>query len=147
MKKKTFLFAMGCIVNGCALFAQDTIVSLRVDSTLTVGDSAFFNKSVMMLEDATTSRDLTVEGDLYARNRIYYPNAPALSGDFEDKDIILFDHATGLLEKSSLQAVQDQLYTKHCYQVNGVIEHPTWSNLPNTIFVDCPDVNVGIGDR
>jgi hypothetical protein len=150
MKKKLFLFA-SALVAGANLFAQDTIPALTIDSTLVVGDSANFGGSLRVAgitnlrDDATAGRDFTVEGNAFFKGYIYYPDAPTFIGEFSDKEILLFDPVSGLIEKSTTAALQVELYTKHCYPVNGIVENPTWSNSPNVIFTDCPEVNVGIG--
>jgi hypothetical protein len=150
MKKKLFLLA-SALVAGASLFAQDTIPALTIDSTLVVGDSANVGGSLRvqgitnLRDDATAGRDFTVEGNAYFKGTIYYPAAPTFTGEFSDKEILLYDPVSGLLEKSTTAALGVELYTKHCYPVNGIVEHPTWSNSPNVIFTDCPDVKVGVG--
>ncbi len=143
MKKKLFLLATA-VIAGTKLFAQDTLTGgLQVDS-INVEQKMTVNGQTLMRQDATASRDLTVEGDLYARNRIYYPNAPEYQGELGEKDIIVFNPLTGLLEKSSLSAIKGELSKWECTPVNGVAT-VGWSVLPNKIVYDCPTVFTGVG--
>lgn len=151
MKKKLFTLALACLASASLIYAQDTIPKLTIDSTLTVGDSAIFSKSLrvegetFLKENTTASRDLIVDGNAFFNAGIFYPNAPVLSGAMKDRDILVFDPETGAIEKSGIGEMQAAFYNFTCNTVNGVVEMPTWSNAPNKIVVGCPEVRVGIG--
>lgn len=151
MKKNLFTLALACLASASLIYAQDTIPKLTIDSTLTVGDSAIFSKSLrvegetFLKENTTASRDLIVDGNAFFNAGIFYPNAPVLSGAMKDRDILVFDPETGAIEKSGIGEMQAALYSFTCNTVNGVVETPTWSNAPNKIVVGCPEVRVGIG--
>jgi hypothetical protein len=128
-------------------FAQETVPSLTVDSTLTVGDSAHFGNNVhvqnrmtvegqtMLRNDATAERDFRVDGNLYV------PNMPAVT-DGMDVDPVFVDR-DGLLLHGPIGYLKDRLYEfTPCIQ--GNIAHPAWANGMNRIFVECPQVKVGI---
>lgn len=139
----------GMVFSLTTLYAQDTIPSLTVDSMLTVGDSASFNRSVrvaqhitvegmtVMQQDATAGSDFKVEGNLYL------PNIPGLTA--LDKEMILVTNAEGLTERLSVGALLEPLYSFSCAPVGGVVQSPTWANGPNKLFVACPEVQVGVG--
>lgn len=69
-----------------------------------------------------------------------------LSGlDFSNglADIFLFIDENGFVKKGSMEKALEMIYqTKECGE--GPINNPTWSNGINKIFVNCPQVNVGI---
>jgi len=70
---------------------------------------------------------------------------PSYNGSLSERGILIYDPISNQIEKSTLGILQDQLYSKLCYTSNGYILNPTWSNDTNKIFVDCPDIRVGIG--
>jgi hypothetical protein len=133
----------------------------RIDSTLNVGDS------IVVTNSARVGEDLTVSGNAYFKNNasVTYDfdvqgttllNRTAISGDFfiqnlvdqtsfDGYDILLRNQNDGAVVKSTLEALQGNMYSKICSTVNGVIQSPTWANGPNKIFVECPEVFVGIG--
>lgn len=149
--KNIILSVLAFIALGTSAFAQDTIQSfqkLTIDSTLVVGDSANFHSKVVvdeemtifgkteMISDATARNDLKVEGDLYL---------PYLSAPGENQlDILFSDPADGKTYRGGIGYLSDMLYSKQCAPDQGIIYNPTWSNGPNKIYVECPEVKVGI---
>lgn len=154
MKKITYLLSLSALFSTGQLFAQENNISengnvgigtgstaptarltvagsTRIDSTLTVNDS------VIMTSSALVSEDLKVSGNLYI------PNIPLLN--HITNETILFTNSEGQTEKSTMEELNNVLYSKHCSAVGGVVESPTWANGPNKIFSECPEVKVGIG--
>lgn len=148
------------IVSVAALFAlttsaiaQDTIQTvtrLNVDSTLVVGDSANFGSRVTvedrmtikgmteMQMDATARQDLKVEGDLYL------PNISTVSGN--KLNILFSDPADGKTYRGDAEFLNGLIYgSKLCSSPNGQYPNPTWSNGMNKVFLECPEIMVGIG--
>lgn len=82
---------------------------------------------------------LDVNGNVTLRNDLWMPGLPfALSND----NVLLID-ATGQVRRGDSDLLKDLLYQdKGC--TPAVIQAPTWSNGPGKIYVNCPDVNVGI---
>jgi hypothetical protein len=80
MKKIRLALTVTTVLSLQSLFAQETIPTLTVDSTLTVGDSAVFGTNVQVGNDmrimgetrmemnALAGSDLTVEGNLIGKN-------------------------------------------------------------------------------
>jgi hypothetical protein len=66
-------------------------------------------------------------------------------GISEDKFIVVDEN--GKTSAKNLENIQQLIYSKFCdlSDPNAVINNPTWSNGPNKIFVECPQVYVGIG--
>lgn len=61
---------------------------------------------------------------------------------------ILFVDDNGRTQAKSLDQMQQSMYvSKFCdlNDPNFVVNNPTWANGPNKIFVECPQVNIGIG--
>ena len=152
MKKINLFLSLSAMVICSGVFAQENIIeengnvglgtttptarltvagSTRIDSTLTVNDS------VVMQSSARVGADLKVDGNLYL------PNCPAINSIHDE--YILLTNSEGLTEKSSIEAVNNVLYSKHCSAVGGVVQSPTWANGPNKLFSECPEVLVGIG--
>lgn len=145
MKNKLLLAAVFAAAFGATTLAQDTIPTLTIDSTLYVGDSASFDKNVrvgnkMTVEGLTILKDNTlINGDLTVTGSIFYPNAPSAL-TLTHKDVFVFNPVSQKIEVATLSDMQDHLYNMDCSS-----NSPTWTNAPNKIFVDCPDVRVGIG--
>jgi len=136
-----------------AAIAQDsiqTISRLNIDSTLTVGDSANFGSKVTvedqmtikgtteMMQAATARNDLRVEGELFL---------PNLSAPADNRVNFLFsDPADGRTYRGDAEFLTGVIYSpKFCPNGNEVIPNPTWANGTNKIYVECPQVFVGIG--
>jgi hypothetical protein len=127
-------------------YSQENLESLTIDSTLVVGDSANFKKNVYidekitiegktdMRDDATARQDLKVEGNFFL------PNIPQVT----DNADVLFSGEGGMTYRGGVGQLSDMIYSKHCSAENGIIYNPTWSNGPNKIYVECPEVKVGI---
>ncbi len=151
MKKKCFTLALACVASASMLYAQDTIPTLIVDSTLTVGDSAVFSKTIrvegetFLKENATASRDFIVDGNAIFNANMFYPNAPTLSTDLFNGDFLILNRETGGVQKSGIEAIREDIYSKQCSAEGGIVTSPFWNNGINKLYVACPEVNVGIG--
>ncbi len=150
-------FALGTTFS----FAQDTIPTLTIDSTLTVGDSAIFrshlevdghtifNGETSLRENVTASRDFTVNENAYFMGNtttygtFSYPNAPSIDV-FGLHEIITRDPANGILHSFPLADMANQLLQLDCDPLSGNL-HPTWRNAPGQLFPACPETFVGIG--
>lgn len=83
---------------------------------------------------------LDVNGNVTLRNDVLMPGIP--SGALIT-DEVLFINPSGQVRKGSGSVLKDLLYEdKGCSP--AVIQAPTWSNGPGKIYVNCPEVNVGI---
>lgn len=84
---------------------------------------------------------LDVYGNVTLRNEVYLPG---LYSQNNLNSILFYDDQTGALRKGSVGSLGNYIYEpKPCtagYQAN-----PVWWNGLNKIFVECPDVHVGIG--
>lgn len=136
---------------------------VKIDSTLVVKDSVVLEKDVrinqklvvdqkvVMKEDAVVRQDLRVQGksrfDSTAvfNDKIRFTNIVDVP-NFNNREILLINQ-NGLIQKSGVEAFIDMVYSKDCSlsgNNSGVVLNPTWKNGPNKIFVNCPDVFVGI---
>lgn len=115
----------------------------NIDSTLKVGDSLTVTNSARVGEDFTVMGNAYFKNDATVLGTFYLPN-PFQSDGLEGIDLLVVK-SDGSVQKAGVGQISDILYTKECYTVNGVVPAPTWHNGPNKIFVDCPEVNVGIG--
>lgn len=133
------LFVAGAVFMlglSAAYAQQDSITtfdSLKVDNNLNVGNRL------------TIEGDARAESELRVGGVIYYPNAPTFSGDLESREFAVFNPNNGAVEKSGIESILQQMYSKQCATVNGVVLNPVWQNGPNKIFHDCPDVFTGFG--
>lgn len=150
--KNTILSVAAFFALSTSAIAQDTLQTmtrLAIDSTLTVGDSASFGSKVTvddqmtikgtteMQQNATARNDLKVEGELYL---------PNLSSPGETElDILFSDPANGRTYRAEKDYLTSVVYgSKVCSSPNGIYPNPTWSNGPNKIYVECPEIKVGI---
>jgi len=142
-------------------YAQDTIPTLTIDSTLTVGDSAIFhshlevdgrttfNGETSMRDNATAARDFTVKENAYfmgsstTYGTMFYPNAPHVDL-FGNHDVITRDPLTGALHALPLAEMMQATFTLDCDPLSGNA-HPTWHNAPGQLFPACPETFVGVG--
>jgi hypothetical protein len=152
MKKIHLLFSLTVLVISNGLIAQENTISeqgniglgtvnpterlqvagrVRIDSTLVVSDS------VNMTSSARVGADLKVDGNLYL------PNITELNSIHTE--LILLTNSEGQTEKSTIEALNDRLYSKHCSAVGGIVPSPSWANGPNKLYSECPEVFVGIG--
>lgn len=106
---------------------------VRIDSTLMVKDSILIQKDARILED------LKVEGQFYLPN-ISYANG------LTNTEILVKD-GNGQVLKSSFEELATIIYSKQCPSnpLDDVL-NPVWVNGLNKIYIDCPPVNVGIGN-
>lgn len=154
MKKVTYLLSLSAVFISLQSAAQENTISengniglgtgataptarltvagsTRIDSTLTVNDS------VIMTSSARVGEDLKVGGNLYL------PNIPLLNSMKDE--YLLLTNAEGLTGKTSIQDLNTVLYSKTCSPVGGIVPNPSWANGPNKLFIECPQVQVGIG--
>jgi hypothetical protein len=105
---------------------------VRIDSTLMIKDS------ILVKKDARIEQDLKIEG------QVYMPNLVEISPE-EEKTIIVKDQ-NGQLKLFNVDNLTNELYLKACEtDENDNVLNPTWKNGINKIFIDCPNVDVGIG--
>ena len=154
MKKITYLLSLSALIITNQSFAQENVISengnvgigtgstaptarltvagsTRIDSTLTVNDS------VIMASSARVGADLKVDGDLYL------PNISTLNSIHEE--YILVSGENGITKKITFGTLKDTYYNSPCSLVGGIVTSPSWANGPNKLFVECPQVWVGIG--
>ncbi|MGV3613400.1 MAG: hypothetical protein ACO1N0_20750 [Fluviicola sp.] len=154
MKKITYLLSLAALLTANQSFSQENTISengnvglgtgstaptarltvagsTRIDSTLVVGDSVF------MSSNARVGADLKVDGDLYL------PNISTLNSIHEE--YILVSGENGITKKVSFGTLKDTYYNSPCSLVGGIVASPSWANGPNKLFVECPQVWVGIG--
>lgn len=110
-----------------------------IDSTLTVKDSIIIQK------EAKVEENLTVKGQIIAPN---IEQAPHSQGN----QFILIDPITGQMKKGDANEVGNYLgeiiYSKQCGpDPNADVPAPVWNNGLNKIYMDCPPVQVGIGNN
>jgi len=104
---------------------------VRIDSTLTVKDS------ILIKKDARILQDLKVEG------QFYLPNISS-SNNLNNAEILVRS-SNGQIVKSTFDDVVKEMYSKQCSQdPNTDVINPVWLNGTNKIYVDCPQINVGI---
>lgn len=84
---------------------------------------------------------LDVYGNVTLRNEVYLPG---LYSQNNLNSILFYNDQTGALMKGSVGSIGNYIYEpKPC--TAGYQSNPVWWNGLNKIFVECPDVNVGIG--
>lgn len=108
---------------------------VHIDSMLLVKDSIIIQKN------ARIKKDLTVE------ENIILPNLVEQNNINETKNIILYDKETDNLSSFDASKLNDYLYGQSCsgkIDEFGNVLSPTWMNSTNKIFIDCPQVFVGI---
>lgn len=106
---------------------------VRIDSTLMIKDSILIQKDARVLED------LKVEG------QFYLPNISFANGLTNTE--ILVRGGNGQVVKAPLDALSNFIYSKQCPTNPGEdVPNPVWVNGLNKLFIDCPPVNVGIGN-
>lgn len=64
-----------------------------------------------------------------------------------DLDVLFLDN-NGFVQKGGMKTLKSLIYEPRQCQtdINGDILSPTWKNGLNKIFIDCPEVNVAIGN-
>lgn len=135
--------------------------NVKIDSTLLVKDS------LSVIHSARMGEDLTVLGNAFFKSNAEVIqnfnvlgqttlNQTKISGpftlnyavnqdDLNNLDLLLRNPLTGEIVKTSILTLNQNMYSKQCSTLNGIVPNPTWSNGPNKIFIDCPEVLVGIG--
>jgi hypothetical protein len=94
--------------------------------------------SILVQKDARIEQDLKIEGQVYMPNLV---NATA-----EDEKTLVVKDQNGQLKLYNVNDLTTDLYFKPCLtDENDNVLDPTWKNGINKIFIDCPNVDVGIG--
>ena len=109
--------------------------NVHIDSMLMVKDS------ILIQKNARVKNNLKVEGD------ISLPNLNELDSLNTSRDILIYDKDNDVIKSLELSKLNEYLYDQNCNQKLdefGNALSPTWSNGLNKIFVDCPQVFVGI---
>lgn len=130
MKKLCVAGAVFMLGLSAAVAQQDSIPtfdSLRVDGP------------TRMMENARAEENFTVGATFY------YPNAPTFTGDLQNREIAVYNLSSGAVEKSTLESIQKEMYSKSCVTLNGDVFNPFWANGLNKIFNDCERTKVGVG--
>ena len=134
--------------------------NVNIDSALIIGDSLTVNSNARISEDLTVTgnaffkssasivKDLDVFGFSNLMNTkvsgtLTVTNIEEAIG-FDATDLLLVK-SDGSILKSGIGAVSEASYSKTCSAINGIYYNPTWNNGPNKIFVECPEIFVGIG--
>lgn len=105
---------------------------VRIDSTLMIKDS------ILVQKDARIEQDLKIEGQVYVPNLV--------EATAEDEKTIIVKDQNGQLKLYNVDDLTTDLYFKPCEtDENDNVINPTWKNGINKIFIDCPNVDVGIG--
>ena len=106
---------------------------VKIDSTLHVKDSILIEKN------ARVQQNLKVDG------KLFLPNIEFSNG--LNNVELLVRKPNGEVVKSDIGELQQIVYSKQCpTNPNEDILHPVWVNGLNKIFIDCPKINVGIGN-
>lgn len=112
--------------------------TMKVDSCLIVKDT------LITMGDARIGETLKVEGDIVA---------PNLGGvvDFDASKLVFTDNQGFILKGDSDEAIEwigNGIYSKQCpSDPFADVPNPVWVNGLNKIFIDCPPVQVGIGNN
>lgn len=135
--------------------------SVKIDSTLSVKDSAVFEKNMtvqqnMRIEGDSRFNNVHILGTLKTEGLNEFNGPIKLNGIQESNSFLdgnfVFVDANGNATKTPYDSVEvilkdgiiQQAYAeKQC--IEGDISHPTWANGLNKIYSPCPQVNVGIG--
>lgn len=142
-------------VNGNVKIDSSLVIndSLRVNKTIRVMDKVYIEGKTVMGDNAVVKQNFKVlgntnfDGNATVDGNLKLPNAETLStsnftnGNFSF--LVLNDN--GVAKKGGPDDLLNAIYSpvnKQC--VEGPIVNPTWSNGPNKIYVNCPQVFVGI---
>jgi hypothetical protein len=137
--------------------------SARIDSALVVKDSVRINKSLRVDQDVRffgetkmnqvkVTDEFIVNGLSKLNGDIKFPNLP-LATNYSDLTFLIMNQ-NGLLKKATGDEFADALKsivygTPMGGTPVGICDlvgfTPTWANGPQKLFVECPNVNVGIG--
>lgn len=145
--------------------ALDVKGSVNIDSILIVKDSIIIESSAKILEDITVNgttrledntsmiKDLTVDGttklngSLQANGSVYFTNTPLSTNPNPLVKFLILD-SNGIVKSFGLNEMNDLFNPQFVVCIsdqNGNIPDPHWKSGINKLFIDCPQVNVGIG--
>ncbi|AEA42122.1 hypothetical protein [Fluviicola taffensis] len=137
--------------------------SARIDSMLVVKDSVRINKNLRVDQDVRflgetkmnnvkVTDEFVVNGLSKLNGDIKFPNVP-LANNYNELNFLLMNQ-NGMLKKGSgdefVNALKILMYSapNPITPINICLDNPytpTWGNGINKLFVECPDVNVGVG--
>ncbi len=142
-------------VNGNVKIDSSLVIndSLRVNKTIRVMDKVYIEGKTVMGDNAVVKQNFKVlgntnfDGNATVDGNFKLPNAETLStsnftnGSFSF--LVLNDN--GVAKKGGPDDLLNAIYSpvnKQC--VEGQLINPSWSNGPNKIYVNCPQVFVGV---
>ncbi|AEA43830.1 hypothetical protein [Fluviicola taffensis] len=137
--------------------------SARIDSALVVKDSVRINKNLRVdqdvrflgetkMKDVKVTDEFVVNGLSKLNGDIKFPNVP-LATNYSELNFLIMNQ-NGMLKKGSgdefVNALKILMYSapNPITPINICLDNPytpTWGNGINKLFVECPDVKVGIG--
>lgn len=151
MKQITYLLILSALFLASQLVAQENTISengnIGIGTTtpnarLQVAGSARFDSTVVANDSVSMTRNVAIGGDLKVGGKVYFPNIPVMNGIHDES--IVFSGPNGLTT-FSVAGLKDVMYSSICDLAGGITESPSWANGPNKIFVQCPEIFVGIG--
>lgn len=135
--------------------------SLVVESRIRAKDKLVVDDKAVFKDDATVKLNLRVNGNSRIDNNLRVDGTSKLNGDVKMENL---GNYNGALDATELLIVKDNGQVKKVllndlYQyfgvltnsfaclgdVNGDILNPQWASAINRVFIECPQVNVGIG--
>lgn len=117
--------------------------SLVVNDSLTVAATTKIGEDLIVTGNGYFKSDLYADGATFLNGSIYAPYLTELP-ELDGSELLLLG-SDGSILKSGIQLLQNHFYSKQCSTLNGVVQNPMWNNGPNKLFVECPEVFVGIG--
>lgn len=152
MRQITYLLSFTALLATNQLTAQENILSengnVGIGTTtpsarLQVAGSARIDSSLVVSDSVTMTASARVEEDLKVGGNLYLPNISLI--DRIHDETILLSGENGITTKFPMSGLIDVMYSRNCDISGTSIASPTWTNGENKLFVECPQVFVGIG--
>lgn len=152
MRQITYLLSFTALLITNQLTAQENVLSengnVGIGTTtpsarLQVAGSARIDSSLVVSDSVTMAASARVEDDLKVGGNLYLPNISLI--DRIHDETILLSGENGITTKFPMSGLIDVMYSRNCDISGTSIASPTWTNGENKLFVECPQVFVGIG--
>lgn len=151
---KTFIFLA---ISSTNFFAQENtlpengnvgIGTLSPSAKLDVNGNVHIDTMLMVKDSILIQKNARVQHNLKVEGNISLPNVSQSDSLSETKELMVYDKDNDVVKTLELSKLNEYLYDEQCTQKldgDGNALNPTWSNGLNKIYVDCPQVFVGIG--